>query len=203
MKQNVVKLKQDNFISKNATAISIAGVASVVLGGFGLMDCIFTGVLAMEYLGLLMVAVGVFQFFQIFRRTSWDKRFTSLVLSALYVVSGAFIAANPLDSAEATTLFLGYLFIVSGITKLIMTLELGPVIGKAWMYFSALTSVVLGGLIVSSWPDGSADLIGFMISIELISSGVTFLSAGTALRESEKILHGAVSKIQDKLKKVA
>ena len=186
MGDNVIKLKQDNFISENATAVTIAGVVSLVVGILGIFGGVFTGVLAMEALGAMMIISGGFQFFQIFRRTTWGKRFTSLALSALYVVSGIFIVATPVGSAATATLLLGFVFIASGVTKVIMTAEMEPIVGKGWMYVSAALSVLLGAMIVSSWPAGSADLLGFMVSLELISAGITFISAGSAIKEDER-----------------
>ena len=71
-------------------------------------------------------------------------------------------------------------------TKVIMTAEMEPIVGKGWMYVSAALSVLLGAMIVSSWPAGSADLLGFMVSLELISAGITFISAGSAIKEDER-----------------
>ena len=87
MGDNVIKLKQDNFISENATAVTIAGSITHSRHPWYIWG-VFTGVLAMEALGAMMIISGGFQFFQIFRRTTWGKRFTSLALSALYVLSG-------------------------------------------------------------------------------------------------------------------
>ena len=47
MGDNVIKLKQDNFISENATAVTIAGVVSLVVGILGIFGG-DAGVLAME-----------------------------------------------------------------------------------------------------------------------------------------------------------
>jgi uncharacterized membrane protein HdeD (DUF308 family) len=198
MTDNVVQLKEDKFISENATAVTVAGVVSIVVGSLGIVGGVFTGILAIEALGAMMIISGGFQFFQIFRRSTWAKRFTSLALSALYVLSGIFIAATPLSSAATVTLLLGFVFIASGITKVIMTAEIDPIVGKAWMYFSAGLSVLLGAMIVSSWPVGSADLLGFMVSLELISAGITFVSVGTAIKEDEK----HQQKVEDKFKSV-
>ena len=74
----------------------------------------------------------------------------------------------------------------SGVSKAIITAEVSPARGKGWLYTSAALSVLLGVLIVSSWPAGSVDLLGFMISLELIFTGSSLISMGTVIKDEEK-----------------
>ena len=100
-------------------------------------------------------------------------------------MSGLFIAATPVSSAAAATLLLG-LFMTSGITKAIMTAEVSPRKGKAWLYTSSVLSLFLGFTIISSWPMNSVEILGFMVSLELMFTGSTFISIGSALREERE-----------------
>lgn len=184
LSQNVDEYRGHN--SKDATAISFAGAASIFVGTIGLFGGVFTGVFAMEILGAMLGVAGGFQFFQIVNRSSWGQRFGSLILSALYIISGLFIAATPVSSAAAATLLLGFLFISSGVAKAITTAEVSPKKGKVWLYTSSALSMFLGFTVVSSWPVNSVNLLGFMVSLELIFTGATFISIGSALREEEK-----------------
>ena len=184
-----MKLRQEEeekFDSKDATAISFAGAVSIFVGTIGLFGVAYTGIYAMEILGAMLGVAGGFQFMQIFNRTTWGKRFGSLILSALYIVSGLFIAATPVSSASAATLLLGFLFMTSGITKAIMTAEVSAKKAKFWLYTSSVLSLLLGLAIISSWPMNSVDILGFMVSLELIFTGSTFISIGSALRTEQE-----------------
>ena len=86
---------------KDAAAISFAGVASILVGTVGLFGGAYTGIFAMEILGAMIGVAGGFQFVQIFNRTSWGKRFGSMILSLTF--SAAFVAAA-VSSASAATL---------------------------------------------------------------------------------------------------
>ena len=173
---------------KDAAAISFAGVASILVGTVGLFGGAYTGIFAMEILGAMIGVAGGFQFVQIFNRTSWGKRFGSMILSALYILCGFFIAATPVSSASAATLLLGFLFLSSGVVKAIITAEAKFGGGKVWLYTSSVLSICLGLFIVTSWPVNSVELLGFMVSAELMMTGATFISLGSILRQdaSEK-----------------
>ena len=125
---------------------------------------------------------------QIFNRTSWGKRFGSMILSVLYILCGFFIAATPVSSASAATLLLGFLFLSSGVVKAIITAEAKFGGGKVWLYTSSVLSICLGLFIVTSWPVNSVELLGFMVSAELHDDRATFISLGSILRQdaSEK-----------------
>ena len=152
MADNLVKMRQEDTVeSKDATAISFAGAASILVGTIGLFGGAYTGVYAMEILGAMLGVAGGFQFFQIFNRTTWGKRFGSLILSCLYIVSGLFIAATPVSSASAATLLLGFLFMTSGITKAIMTAEVSPKKVRLALYLIC-SQFVFSFTITSSWP---------------------------------------------------
>ena len=168
---------------KDAAAISFAGVASILVGTVGLFGGAYTGIFAMEILGAMIGVAGGFQFVQIFNRTSWGKRFGSMILSALYILCGFFIAATPVSSASAATLLLS-----SGVVKAIITAEAKFGGGKVWLYTSSVLSICLGLFIVTSWPVNSVELLGFMVSAELMMTGATFISLGSILRQdaSEK-----------------
>ena len=112
------------------------------------------------------------------------------------MLAGLFIMAIPEASAAATTYLMGFLFIASGITKLVMTAEIGPNLGVGWMYLSASLSILLGAMVVSSWPNGAIEFLGFMVSLELISAGVTYINIGAAVKETEQQIYQATARTQ-------
>ena len=50
--------------------------------------------------------------------------------------------------------------------------------GAAWVLFSAVISIVLGGLIISQWPATGLYMLGLFLGIELIFAGVGWLGLG-------------------------
>ena len=79
MEDNVIKIGKKEFISENALAITAGGIVSLAIGVLGLLGGAYTGLLAMEALGVMLIISGGFQFFQLFRRTSWENRIASII----------------------------------------------------------------------------------------------------------------------------
>ena len=145
---------------KDAAAISFAGVASILVGTVGLFGGAYTGIFAMEILGAMIGVAGGFQFVQIFNRTSWGKRFGSMILSALYILCGFFIAATPVSSASAATLPWFSIFIR---VKAIITAEANS---AGEMCFTHHLFSNLSGLFTSLRGRSTLEL-RFMVSAEL------------------------------------
>ena len=50
--------------------------------------------------------------------------------------------------------------------------------GAAWVFFSALMSLILGGLIIAQWPYTGLYILGLFLGIELIFAGAGWLGLG-------------------------
>ena len=165
-------------LGDHGIGVMIAGVFSIALGVVSMLLSPLAGVVSIEFLGTLLIVAGVVQFVQVFRHTSWTNRFTSLIVSSVYVMGGMITAADPMESAIAVTLILAFAFMASGVTKALIVLEQNPKKGKAWLYTSAAMSFIVGVLILTPWPQGSLTCLGFLVSLELIFTGASYLGLG-------------------------
>ena len=113
-------------LGDHGIGVMIAGVFSIALGVVSMLLSPLAGVVSIEFLGTLLIVAGVVQFVQVFRHTSWTNRFTSLIVSSVYVMGGMITAADPMESAIAVTLILAFAFMASGVTKALIVLEQNP-----------------------------------------------------------------------------
>jgi uncharacterized membrane protein HdeD (DUF308 family) len=58
-----------------------------------------------------------------------------------------------------------------------------PQDGWGWLVFNALVTVVLGVMILKSWPETALWVVGMLVGIRLVFSGITMLTLGTASRQ--------------------
>ena len=159
------------------------GIAFIVLGIIGLG---MSGVLTLAgivFFGWLLIIGGVLQIVETFQVSGWKSVLWHVILAILYILAGASVLYNPAASAVTLTLFLGIAFIVTGITRSIMSFQLRPEPVWGWVLFSGLVSIVLGLMILSKWPYSSLWLIGLLIAIELISNGWSYLMIGLAAKK--------------------
>lgn len=179
----MLKFKRTNLEPTRHWGLLLAlGVIFIVLGLMGLSMTIALTLMSMLMLGVLIVIGGVAQIIDAFRCRQWKAVFIHALIGVLYLVGGALIIYDPVLTSMVMTMLLSCIFIVIGISRLMlcMTLRHGP--GWGWFLMSGIFSVVLGILILVQWPFSSLWLIGLLIAIELVVAGWTYVFMAFALR---------------------
>ena len=101
-----------------------------------------------------------------------------LVVALAYGVAGFVFIARPFEAAIAFTFVLGWAILIGGIFRIFMSFKLRHHRGAGWVLFSAIISIILGGLIISQWPVAGLYILGLFLGIELIFAGAGWLGLG-------------------------
>jgi uncharacterized membrane protein HdeD (DUF308 family) len=94
-----------------------------------------------------------------------------LIEGILLVILGLLAIALPLLASIAITLFLGWLFLVSGIAALVLTIWARQMPGFWWSIFSALLSLAAGILLVA-WPGQGVVSLTLVLGVFFVMEGV-------------------------------
>jgi uncharacterized membrane protein HdeD (DUF308 family) len=84
------------------------------------------------------------------------------------------------------TLILGFFFIFDGILKIYTSSRLKPIGYWKWVLVSGITSLILAFLILVSWPTESPWVLGVLVGINFLSTGLTMLGFLWSLPQSSK-----------------
>ncbi|HEY1160524.1 MAG TPA: DUF308 domain-containing protein [Terracidiphilus sp.] len=104
-----------------------------------------------------------------------------LVLGIVYVAGGVYLGFRPGLSLVSLTLALAIILFVEGLMQSLAYFSLRELPGSRWILFDGIVTLVLGLLILLSWPSGSAWAIGTLVGINFLFSGLTRLGySGTA-----------------------
>lgn len=106
----------------------------------------------------------------------------SLSLGALFVLLGAALWLNPLAGLMSLTALVAVGFVLIGIAKTAFALQLRELRGAGWVLVSGLLTLILGVMIFANFPYAAATVLGLLLGIELISTGVAFVAAALMLR---------------------
>jgi len=158
------------------------GILFIILGTVGIGMAVTLTVASLLVFGFLLLAGGVMQLIQAFKNQGWKSRLWHVVLGALYILGGIEVLNNPLLASKILTLFLAATFIAIGIVRVVMALQHRGTAGWFWALLGGIISVVLGGLIWSSWPVSALWLIGMFVAIDLIVSGWSYVFLALAAR---------------------
>ena len=164
----------------------VAGVLAVLelLLGFILLSFPFLlGASAVWVGGFVRAVAGLIRLIQGITRS--EDRWWNLLAALLYLVVGVFTVLMPLLSLEWWTLLIGCAILSAGIIRAGVAISLWNTPGRFWRCFNAIISLVLGVMIIWSWPESSAWLIGTLIAVEMIFSGWTLMFLALAPRDAE------------------
>ncbi len=162
-----------NRVAGNAWFVGLIAVLELVLGFAMLSFPYLLGASAVWVAGFVFLVVGIMHIIQTFVRA--DNRIWSLLSGLLYLVVGAMLVMLTGPSMAILTLAIGIALLAGGILRLAVAFSLRREAGSVWRFFNALISIVLGGMVVWSWPESSVWLIGTIIAVEMIFSGWALL----------------------------
>jgi uncharacterized membrane protein HdeD (DUF308 family) len=147
---------------------------------------ILTGVVALVFpmasslavaimIGILFLMGGAVMFFAAFAFHGAGPFFGSLLIALLTLGCGAFLLRNPDVGLMAVTIALAVVFIIEGTFHMTMAFELRPTPGWGWALMSGLTSAALGVMIAMGLPDTSAFMLGIVVGVDFLSSGLSYV----------------------------
>ena len=157
----------------NAWLSGILAVLELVLGFIMLSFPLLLGAAAVWVSGVVLCILSIVHFWHVFARAG--HRWWSLLSGVMYLIAGIAMVLSSIPSLELITLIVGLVLLLGGLVRLVVAFAMLREEGSAWRFFNAVVSLVLGVMVVWSWPASSLWLIGTIIAVEMIFSGWTLL----------------------------
>jgi uncharacterized membrane protein HdeD (DUF308 family) len=151
------------------------GIALLALGIAAIIFPVFTTLLATVFIGWILLIFGVAAFLHAFSIHGAGPFFGALLLSLLSTAAGVFLVVHPPVGALVLTLLVGMVFMVQGAVELTFGLEMRPMPGWGGMLASGIASILMALLIIAGWPGISMIVLGILVGVNFISSGLGFI----------------------------
>src|SRR5262245_4018669 len=167
-------------LKKFQTWFKIYGVVLIILGIASILLPVIASFATAIMVGWLLVAGGIFGLISDFQAGTKAPGFWwNLITAALYLLAGIVLLVNPVAAVLTLTIILAAYLLATGIAKVVMAFHYKNVIPKAWLWvlFSALVDIVLGVIIVAGLPGTALWVIGLMVGINLLFTGVALLAS--------------------------
>ena len=130
----------------------------------------------------LIIFSGAFQFIHAFQSQGIGSTIWKLLVAILYLIVGIYFLLNPLIGVASFTLALAFFFVAEGVIDLVVYFQSRSVGGSVWILVDGIVTLILGILVWRQWPSSSLWLIGTLVGISMIMTGVTRLMIGLAAR---------------------
>ena len=168
---------------KRASGWSIAlGILMILAGMLAIIFPLIGGVVAVYVVAWTAIFNGAALIVYGFRAHSGGRTVLEIVLGLLYIVAGVYILMHPAGGLLALTLIIACFLLIYGVFALVLAFQLRPISGWGWVLFDAIVTILLGALIWKHWPYNSEWIIGTLVGISFIVSGVSRLMLSMSVR---------------------
>ncbi len=169
-------------LEKNWGWFVVMGLVTLVAGGAAVVLPNVAALAVNVLLGVLLIAHGVMQGMHAYHIRG-QTGFAWQALGALAsVVAGGLLIAFPVAGLISLTLIVAAFLVVAGGLKIGMGLRLRPVSGWGWLAANGVLVAALGTLILIQWPEVSSWVLGLLVGIEMMFSGMWTALLGLAGR---------------------
>jgi uncharacterized membrane protein HdeD (DUF308 family) len=142
----------------------IAGIAVNLMVGWML---IFSGAIHLVYAWQTRSSGGVV----------WG-----ILLGLVYAVIGGYLLWNPLLGLVSLTLGLAFYLFAEGVLELLLSYVLRSLPSSGWLLFDGIVALVLAVMIWRTWPSNAEWVLGTLVGISMVVSGISRLMVSLAAR---------------------
>src|SRR6516165_1157434 len=107
-------------------------------------------------------------------------------IAALYALAAINLLVNPLLGVVLLALVIGVVLVAEGIIEIVLFFLLREYRHVVWILIDGVVTLVLGVVACARWPPASLELVQYLVGISFISSGISRLLLGLAIRVMER-----------------
>ncbi|HWW82771.1 MAG TPA: DUF308 domain-containing protein [Vicinamibacterales bacterium] len=169
-------------IRRAATWSLALSALMIVTGLLAIGIPMIAGVAVTLIVGWLLIASAALHFVFAWRSGHASAVIWEILLGLAYAVIGFYVLSNPaVGLASLTFAVAAYLFI-EGILEFVLAFQIRPAPGSGWLLVDGVITLVLAVMIWSTWPSSATWVVGTLVGISMLFSGVTRLMLSLAVR---------------------
>jgi uncharacterized membrane protein HdeD (DUF308 family) len=168
----------DAIISKKDSKINTPLLLSIFLIISGIVAILMPNVstiVAETWIAVILAVSGVTKLIYAFQSREDGGFIWKLLLSILYIATGVYLFAFPLSGILTLTLLFGSFLLTEGVFELILAYQLRAQKNWGWLLTNAIVTLVLGGIVWAQWPSDAPWLIGTLLGVSILSTGISRL----------------------------
>lgn len=165
-------------------SIKIWGWLIFIAGVLAILSPFIFGVWVVTMVAILLIFAGGSRFMHALQ----GGGFWSGLFGLMALLTGGAMIAKPLLGLASLTMVLIIYFLVLGVFEVIAAFQFRPVKGWGWLLFSGIISILLSQMILNQWPLSGAWAIGTLVGIQLVFSGITMITLGSAVKKIDVVI---------------
>jgi uncharacterized membrane protein HdeD (DUF308 family) len=162
---------------------ALLGAVLVAIGVFIFFNVVAASIVSAIFFAAALIVGGAFQVGHGFFAEGWTSKALSIVVGLLFVLGGALLMTNPLATSLGLTLGIATILIASGIVRLVLAYRHWGDYG--WVLLaSGLLGIITGAVFIFGFPWSGLIVPGMLLGIDFIFHGAWWLTLGFVVRRA-------------------
>jgi uncharacterized membrane protein HdeD (DUF308 family) len=154
----------------------IAGIAAIIIP-------VAASVAVTIFVGWVLIFSGVVHLVYAWHTRGAGGIVWEVLLGLLYIAVGIYLLWNPILGMASLTLALGIYLFVEALLEFVLSYQLREARGWGWLLFDGIVTLVLAALIWMTWPTSSVWVLGTLVGVSMLFSGVARLMVSLTARK--------------------
>ena len=159
-----------------------AGCALILVGILAIIAPLLAGVALETIVAWLLIFGGFSHLFLAWHVRGAGAHLWEILIGLAYLLAGGYLFFHPLAGLVGLTAILGAYLLIKGIFELIAGFSLRSVPGGTWLLLDGAINFILGIIIWRQFPFAASWVIGTLLGITILFSGISRLAFGMAAR---------------------
>ncbi len=159
------------------------GAVLVILGVVAIVAPVVTSLVITLFAGWLLLIGGGFRAVALISKRHAPGFWWSAVTAALAIILGLMLIIDPIRGMLSLAVVLMIMFIVEGIASILTAIDFRKRVHN-WglLLFSGLIDLALAYMIYLTWPEAAVAIVGLLLGVYLVFTGMAISLTGLASR---------------------
>ena len=166
----------------------VLSVLMIVAGVLAIIVPPVSGIAVTILVGWLLVLRGATHMVYAWHTRRSGGLLWEILLSIIYIVAGGYLLLHPMAGLASLTVVLAVYLLLESVLEFILSFQLRPMPGSGWLLFDGIITLILAIMIWRTWPASTTWVIGTLVGISMIFSGVARLMISITARRVAKSL---------------
>lgn len=166
-----------------ATSWSIVlSVLMLATGVLAIFVPMIAGIAVTALVGWLLLFSGALHLAFAWRGGHAGAVLWEILIGLAYGAIGFYLIAQPVAGLATLTLAVAIYLFVEGVLEFVLSFQLRPAPGTGWLLVDGIVTLLLAAMIWATWPSSAAWVVGTLVGISMLFSGITRLMLSLAVR---------------------
>lgn len=159
------------------------GIVLAILGGVAIALPVVSTIFVETWAALILASAGAAKLVYAYQTRAQGGTLWKVLLGLLYIATGIMLFINPRTGILTLTLLLGSFLLTEGVFELILAFKLRPQQNWTWALGNGIVTLLLGAMIWSQFPSDAPWLLGTLVGVSILFTGISRIGLSFKARE--------------------